>query len=97
MKKVYEVWPGRNRFCCSGKCITGPASDWLANSCYYICLLGVMIPYYIFLAGPLWREITPALPICTTVCVVLSFVFLMVTAFSDPGIIPRRVFLERHR
>ena len=97
MVKVFEIWPGRNRFCCKGHCITGPLSDCAANSCYYVVAILIMVPYYIFLAPKLWNDITPALPICTSVCLALSLTFYLLTSCTDPGIIPRRALLERKR
>jgi hypothetical protein len=60
---------------------------------YYCCLIIVMVPYYIFLAPDLWNKISPVLPLATTVSIGFTFLSIMMTSFTDPGIIPRRAFL----
>ena len=93
MSKISEVWPGRNRFCCG--LITGPCSwnDCSANICVYICLLICVIPTSVLVLPRVW-EITPVLPITMAAFVILLVTFLLLTSYSDPGIIPRRPFLE---
>ncbi len=93
MPKLYEVWPGTNRFCCN-YCITGPRSDLAANSYWYICALLVVVIYSIFITGRVWTNATPALPIIFYLSVIVTTLFLNLTACSDPGIIPRKSILE---
>lgn len=91
-RRLYEVWPGNNRFCCKG-CITGPASDWAPNMCYYCCVVIVMVPYYVFIAPDIWNRVSPFIPIATTLAVMFSFLTIMLTSCTDPGIIPRKAIL----
>lgn len=91
-RHLIELWPSNNRFCCK-KCITGPASDWAANIAYYTCLVGILTPYYIFVAPRIWDDISPIIPIAISLSSLLSLLFFLLTSFTDPGIIPRRAFL----
>lgn len=50
MPKLYKAWPSKNRFLPCG-CITGPKGDFFANMCFYVCAIGVVIPYAIFILG----------------------------------------------
>ena len=53
MTKIYEIWPGRNRFFFLG-CITGPVKDFFAYLSFYICLLAAIIPYSMFMITKIW-------------------------------------------
>ena len=91
MPKLYEAWPGTNRFCCG--MVTGPINDFCANICFYICVVGVVIPYSIFMLEQIWN-VSPAIPILFFFSVALTTLFLNLTSCTDPGIIPRKPFLE---
>ncbi len=93
MPKLFEIWPGRNRFCC-GRCMTGPAADCGPNLCWYICALIVVVIYSVLMLGSVWQRATPALPIIFYLAVILTTIFHILTACTDPGIIPRRPILE---
>jgi palmitoyltransferase ZDHHC9/14/18 len=92
MPKIYKAWPGRNRFLPCG-CIMGPLADMSANLCVYCCILGALIPYCIFVLGDIW-SISPVIPILLFLSVIVLIIFLNLTQCTDPGIIPRRTFLQ---
>ena len=87
---IYKVWPGKNRFYCWGSIITGPADDCCINSCTWISICGITIPYIILITPKLWVDISPALSIPTYVLFISTILFLFLTQCSDPGIIPRK-------
>lgn len=93
MPKLYESWPGNNRFL-PCRWIFGPSSD----SCYNLFVYGTffsgIILYSIFLTSYIW-QINPAISILFYIAVGLTFMFLLMTQFTDPGIIPRRPYLLR--
>ena len=93
MPKLYEAWPGSNRFYCN-YCITGPIRDCAANSCWYVCAIIVLILYSIFIVGVVWEKVTPALPILFYLSVIITTLFLNLTSCTDPGIIPRKAIIE---
>jgi hypothetical protein len=93
MPKLHEAWPGGNRFCLSC-CVTGPAKDTPGLVCIYICQIGMLVPFSIIMLQTNWN-ITPALPILFYSSSFFFNVFLLLTACTDPGIIPRKPFLDR--
>lgn len=93
MTKLKDSWPGSNRFLC-GCTIAGPISDCAANSCWYICALAALVLISIFVTPNVWN-ISPALPILFYLTIIFTTIFLNLTACTDPGIIPRRPYLER--
>ena len=92
MPKLHEVWPGNNRFCLGG--ISGPLQDLAANAYVYITIIVVVVVTSIFVTGTVW-EVSPILPLAFYVLVLVMLVFLVLTTCTDPGIIPRKPFLER--
>ena len=92
--KVYEAWPARNRFAFSGYWICGPADDLSAQ----ICVIGLismgMLAYYGFVMRYLLDGYLILFPIMTTASIVLMCVAYVTVHVTDPGIIPRRAFLE---
>lgn len=91
MKKIKDLWPGRNRFMC-GCTVAGPISDCAANSCWYITALAALVLVSIFVTPNAWK-VTPALPILFYLTIIFTTLFLNLTGCTDPGIIPRRPFL----
>ncbi|XP_010554747.1 PREDICTED: probable protein S-acyltransferase 1 [Tarenaya hassleriana] len=89
-KKIYQVWPGNNKFCCSGRLIFGPdASSLLLTTCMIgapaIAFCARMI-YLITRRDPFFNSLVLFGAILLTV---LDFTFLFLTSSRDPGIIPR--------
>ena len=95
MPYLHEAWPGNNNFCC-GCCFSGPASQYGGIVYIYVCSLGILIPFCIFILSTTWN-VTPALPILLFICLILMTFFLFMTACTDPGVIPKRPFLEHDR
>lgn len=91
MPKLYETWPGYNRFLPS-RCITGPASDSCYNVFVYAAFFSGIILYSIFLTTYIW-QLNPVISILFYVAAAFTLVLLILTQFTDPGIIPRRPYL----
>ncbi|CAE7762497.1 Zdhhc9 [Symbiodinium sp. CCMP2592] len=92
LPRVYEVWDhvgGRNRFCCCGRCVTGPDIDFWYNLCTWSLILIPSALYFCFCSRHLWR-VNPLLPIVTGIALIATIVFLLLTSCTDPGILPRR-------
>ena len=86
--REYTVWPTRNTFCCWGYCMTGPEEDVGPNTCAWMLILTPMALFFYTWGGALARTSNVLL-----VIVVISFasciLWLLVTSFTDPGILPR--------
>lgn len=91
--RIKDVWPSNNRFF-FGCCITGPSKNWPGSVCIYVCSLAALLSFSLFIAADNWK-ISAALPILYYLSALLMHFFMYLTACSDPGIIPRRPFLER--
>ena len=86
--KAYELWPGNNFFFCDGHIITGPD----VNSAMFTPFL-IVIPvvvYFIWVCPDLWYHVHPAVVIVGATLAAMSLGSFMLTAFRDPGILPRR-------
>lgn len=93
MPKLYEAWPGQNRFLSFG-CIMGPKRDTFANLAFYLCATWGLIFYGIFLFNDIWNA-SPAVPLLLFLAILLTGFFLNLTQCTDPGIIPRRCFMQK--
>ncbi len=50
---------------------------------------------YLALVGPiLYDNVSPVLPVLNAILLFFTIFFLLMTGFTDPGIIPRREILE---
>ncbi len=93
VKKLWEIWPARNRFMWDGRWICGPADD-LGAQLIVLALFvfggGVYITFLIkhFLEGGLIF-----MPIITIILFFLSIVAYLIVHVTDPGIVPRKNFL----
>ncbi|KAL1191532.1 putative protein S-acyltransferase 1 [Cardamine amara subsp. amara] len=89
-KRIYQVWPGKNKFYCGGRLVFGPdASSLLLTT----CMIGgpaitfcIRMAYLIKERYPFFHSLILIGAILLTV---LDFTFLFLTSSRDPGIIPR--------
>ncbi|SAM00038.1 hypothetical protein [Absidia glauca] len=85
----YERFPGNNVFFCHGRCLT--------NRVYWAFVLALFlvvapsILFAIFTCPWLWYQVHPSVPILFGYLFVLSFVSMIKTSWTDPGIIPRHL------
>ncbi|RID47317.1 hypothetical protein BRARA_I03918 [Brassica rapa] len=89
-KRIYQVWPGKNKFLCGGRLVFGPdASSLLLTTCM---IGGPSITFCIriaFLIGdrrPLFHSL---IMIGAALLTIMDFTFFFLTSSRDPGIIPR--------
>ena len=97
IRRLWEFWPGNNQFYLSGLVMLGPRSDRWHVSFTWLLFLGVTICYFVNVVPYLWIEVTPALPLLTTVLLFNCLVFMLLTMLVDPGIIPRKCVFELNK
>ena len=91
---LYEIWPGQNRFCCFGRCVTGTKRDLKYTILSWIIILAFTVLYFVFAVPPLMSSVTVLIPIISGILFLLTVTFFLLTSLSDPGIIPRREIFE---
>nr|XP_034183461.1 palmitoyltransferase ZDHHC9 isoform X1 [Osmia lignaria] len=85
--RKWELFPGRNRFCCDGRVMMAPQTG-----VFYVtvCLIaGTSGLFFAFDCPFLAVHITPAIPVIGGLLFVFVMSALFRTSFSDPGVIPR--------
>ena len=90
-RRLYEEWPGHNRFCCRGHIMIGPWEDWPYNLCAWSSILVPSVSY-LYLAVPLIYEKTDSvwLPLFSMLMLGSTVLCLCLTSCSDPGYLPRQ-------
>ena len=92
--QLWEVWPGKNRFYCKGKLITGPKSDLV----YYLPCVTILfifpISFLVVIAPYIWTNVACSLPILFGLLFLNTVAFFFITGFTEPGIIPRKCVVE---
>ncbi|ESO01709.1 hypothetical protein HELRODRAFT_157216 [Helobdella robusta] len=84
-RKKWQVFPGRNSFCCDGIIITSQQQGIFYLTCTLI--IGTNILFFVFEYVP--SEVSLLIPICAGILFFFVLATLLRTSFSDPGIIPR--------
>lgn len=92
--RLYQIWPGKNRFLLWGRIIFGPSSDNFYLILTWSIVLVFSLLYYLFVCPFIFYSIGYSLPIVSTLLLVVSLSSLFLSAFIDPGIIPRREIFE---
>ncbi|XP_024945904.1 uncharacterized protein LOC107272832 isoform X5 [Cephus cinctus] len=85
--RKWELFPGRNRFCCDGRVMMAPQTG-----VFYVtvCLIaGTSGLFFAFDCPFLAVHITPAIPVIGGLLFIFVMAALFRTSFSDPGVIPR--------
>jgi len=97
LKRLYAVWPSRNKFFCRGAMMTGGETEMgitpncsVPNLCVWTCILAPCSLYFLWVFPHLWRQGCYAMPLATLAVFLMASGFLLATCCSDPGIIPRR-------
>lgn len=92
IKPVYKQWPGDNVFLCKGRLMSGP--DWLASVATSLMVL-LPMGFYFGLIGPAFADRGRSWVIVfEAILLVFMITMLILTTFSEPGIVPRRPFSE---
>jgi hypothetical protein len=68
--------------------------DIIANIYTWISIFGITLPYIIIITPRVFIYSSPILPILNGLFFVATVSFLLLTSFTDPGIIPRKGILE---
>ncbi|XP_018058921.1 PREDICTED: uncharacterized protein LOC108694132 isoform X2 [Atta colombica] len=85
--RKWELFPGRNRFCCDGRVMMAPQTG-----VFYVtvCLIvGTSGLFFGFDCPYLALHVTPAIPVIGALLFIFVMSALFRTSFSDPGVIPR--------
>lgn len=92
--RLFTYWKGSNLFFPRGWCILGPAKDlWVQFASLSVFVLGLVL-YFAFFFEQVWRELSPALAVITTVASGCSLSLYFVNACVDPGYVPPRGFFD---
>ncbi|XP_034238843.1 palmitoyltransferase ZDHHC9 isoform X2 [Thrips palmi] len=85
--RKWELFPGKNKFCCDGRIMTAPHTG-----VFYVTLgliVGTSGLFFTFDCPFLATRITPAIPVVGAIMFLFVMSTLLRTSFSDPGVIPR--------
>ncbi|CAH2058577.1 unnamed protein product [Thlaspi arvense] len=89
-KRVYQIWPGNNKFYCGGRLVFGPDASSLLLTTAMIG--GPSLTFCIrmaFLIGQRHHLFHSLVLMGALLLTLLDFIFLFLTSSRDPGIIPR--------
>ena len=89
-KRIYQLWPGNNTFCCGGRLVFGPDASSLLLTTAMIgapaLTFSIRMAFMIGNSSPLFHSLILMGSLLLTA---LDFTFLFLTSSRDPGIIPR--------
>ncbi|XP_056014094.1 palmitoyltransferase ZDHHC14-like isoform X13 [Ostrea edulis] len=87
MIRNWEVFPGKNKFCCDGRIMMARNTGIF----YFTCILIVVTCglFFGFDCPYLAKNVTPAIPAFGIALFIFVMSTLFRTSFSDPGVIPR--------
>jgi len=86
---AWTVWPAKNVFCCFGSCMTGPEEDVGPNTCAWLTMITPMVLFFYVWGTELTETLPPLFTGVAAACFGSSIIFLLITSFTDPGILPR--------
>lgn len=101
--RLYHYWKGNNNFCLDGKFLNGLKQRSLKSRVTLLLIVLSFCIYLIFPAFYLYDKISPFITLLTIYTFILTIFFYFMTfryfslTSSDPGIIPKRPFLQLKR
>lgn len=91
---LHQIWPGNNQFLMNGKYVYGPKSDFWYLLFTWSMILSVSVTFFVLVAPYLWSHISPIFILITIYLFISTCIFLFLSTFTDPGIIPRKQILD---
>ncbi|KAG2290610.1 hypothetical protein Bca52824_050214 [Brassica carinata] len=89
-KRIYQLWPGNNKFYCGGRLVFGPDASSLLLTTAMIGAPAVTFSIRMaFMIGKRYPFFHSLVLMGSLLLTVLDFTFLFLTSSRDPGIIPR--------
>jgi hypothetical protein len=94
LKRLYEFWPGNNRFLLNGRVLLGPRADltWVLGT--WTVLFLVQVAFSVFVGPYLWTKVSVWLPVVSWHFFICTVLFILLTSLSDPGILPRKTICD---
>lgn len=92
VKRKWQIFPGRNKFCCDGRIIMAQQTGIFYFTVGLIVVTSVL--FFVFDCPFLALNLTPAIPAVGGFLFVFVMSALFHTSFTDPGIIPRATVEE---
>ncbi|KAG2382341.1 hypothetical protein C9374_005543 [Naegleria lovaniensis] len=94
---LYQAWIGNNTLCCKGRVIIGPDRKLFILTLILmfipaIIYAPVIMPHYLLFVHPAAGVILLIVPL---IGFLLMLIGLFYTSFTDPGIIPRRKYIDQ--
>ncbi|KAI3358322.1 hypothetical protein L3Q82_014763 [Scortum barcoo] len=86
-RRKWEVFPGKNRFCCDGRVVMARQSGVLPLTLGLILVTSGL--FFIFDCPFLVKHLTRCIPVIGGGLFVFVVITLLQTSFTDPGILPR--------
>lgn len=87
VKRKWQIFPGRNKFCCDGRIIMAQQTGIFYFTVGLIVVTNVL--FFVFDCPFLAVNLTPAIPAFGGLLFIFVMSSLFHTSFTDPGIIPR--------
>ncbi|KAK8377826.1 hypothetical protein O3P69_014046 [Scylla paramamosain] len=92
VKRKWQIFPGRNKFCCDGRIIMAQQTGIFYFTVGLIVVTSVL--FFVFDCPFLALNLTPAIPAVGGLLFIFVMSALFHTSFTDPGIIPRATVEE---
>jgi hypothetical protein len=92
--RLYEIWPGKNQFNLDGRLLRGPASDKNSFIFTWFVILTTSITFGLAICPFLWNEVSIVIPCFYAYLFLSTVVFLLLTTFTEPGIIPHKSIIN---
>ncbi|XP_045101587.1 LOW QUALITY PROTEIN: palmitoyltransferase ZDHHC18-like [Portunus trituberculatus] len=92
VKRKWQIFPGRNKFCCDGRIIMAQQTGIFYFTVGLIVVTSVL--FFVFDCPFLAVNLTPAIPAVGGLLFIFVMSALFHTSFTDPGIIPRATVEE---
>lgn len=93
-RRLWEFWPGNNRFYLHGRLMLGPCVEIKWTLLTVVVLVGLSAAYFVFVLPYLWKDVNAGLPVANIVLFICALGSMGLCMCVEPGIIPRKCVFE---